>query len=71
MKTTAVNYFAAPGKDSPGTCVRLAVARELATIYTDVLREPMPIELQTLLEILEARRRSRPEEQGLEHPSSG
>jgi hypothetical protein len=47
-------------KDQAGDPLRLAVSRELASIYTDVLSEPVPAELRVLIEALEERYKARP-----------
>jgi hypothetical protein len=54
------NSFAASLSDRPGDRLRLAVARELATVYADMLHQPLPPELRNLIEALEDRYRSRP-----------
>jgi hypothetical protein len=45
--------------DKTGDQLRLSVSRELASIYTDVLAEPVPAELRTLIEALEDRYKAR------------
>jgi hypothetical protein len=57
--TTAPTPFAASLKDKPGDRLRLAVSRELASVYTDILSQPLPPELRNLIEALEDRYRSR------------
>jgi hypothetical protein len=47
-------------KDEAGDPLRLAVSRQLASIYTDVLAEPVPAELRVLIEALEERYKARP-----------
>jgi hypothetical protein len=47
-------------KDEAEDPLRLAVSRELASIYTDVLSEPVPAELRVLIEALEERYKARP-----------
>jgi hypothetical protein len=41
-----------------GDAHRLAIARNLARIYTQVLEEPLPPDLADLLEALESREKS-------------
>ena len=43
-----------------GYCFRLAIARDLVRIYSDVLRDPIPGDLQKLLTRLEERVKDRP-----------
>lgn len=45
--------------DETGDELRLRVSRELASIYTDNLAEPVPLELRELIEALEDRYRAR------------
>ena len=51
---------AASLQDEAGDRLRLTVSRELASIYTDVLAEPVPAELRLLIEALEDRYKARP-----------
>jgi hypothetical protein len=60
MRSIAPNSFSTSLKDAPGDRLRLAVSRELASVYTDVLSQPLPVELRVLIEALEDRYRSRP-----------
>lgn len=56
MEQRSLNAF---GTASPGAIdrhVRLAIVRNLARIYEDVLREPLPGSLKNLLERLEGQR---------------
>jgi hypothetical protein len=45
--------------DKTGDQLRLSVSRELASIYTDVLAEPVPAELRILIKELEDRYKAR------------
>ncbi len=49
----ALNNF----RDLVGNAHRLAIARELARIYRDVLDEPLPADLHRLIVALESRGR--------------
>ena len=60
MKAIAFNPFSSSLRDPIGDRLRRAVGRELASLYTDVLSEAMPSELQALIQTLEDRYRSRP-----------
>ncbi len=50
MKEHTLNPSKRPRVDEGTGCVRLAVARNLARIYADVLEERLPKDLQSLLE---------------------
>ena len=59
MRTIEPNPFSSSLDDRVGDGLRLAVGRELAKFYTDVLHQPMPRELRVLVDSLEDRYRSR------------
>lgn len=56
MEQRSFNAFDGTGFGSMDRQVRLAIARNLARIYADVLEEPLPRSLQHLLQKLEERR---------------
>lgn len=55
MEQRSFNSFEA-GSGDVDRHVRLAITRNLARIYADVLQEPLPRSLQNLLQKLEERR---------------
>lgn len=57
MEQRSMNAFGGGGLDGMNRQLRLAIARHLARIYENVLREPLPKSLQHVLEKLEERRR--------------
>jgi hypothetical protein len=56
MEQRSLNAFGAASPGAIDRHVRLAIARNLARIYEDVLREPLPGSLRNLLDKLEGRR---------------
>jgi hypothetical protein len=59
MPATKLNAFSSSLKDPVGDRLRLAVSRELASVYSDVLCQPLPPQLRAIIEALEQRYRSR------------
>lgn len=56
MEQRSFNAFGGAGFGSMDRQVRRAIAQNLARIYADVLREPLPGPLRQLLQKLEERR---------------
>ena len=56
MEQRSLNAFGAGSSGAIDRQVRLAILRNLARIYEDVLREPLPGSLKNLLERLEGQR---------------
>ena len=55
MEHRGLNPFRDGGADERITSVRLAIARNLARIYADVLNDPLPDDLRRLIERWELR----------------
>jgi hypothetical protein len=53
METIAFNPYSASLRDPIGDRFRRALGRELASLYADVLNEPVPWELRGLIQALE------------------
>ena len=56
MEQRSMNSFGGGGFDGMNRQLRLAIARHLARVYENVLREPLPKSLQHMLEKLDERR---------------
>ena len=55
MEQRRLNLFRDDGADEGPASVRLAIARNLARIYADVLNDPLPEDLRRLIEHWETR----------------
>jgi hypothetical protein len=55
MEQRSLNLFRDGGADEGTASVRLAIARNLARIYADVLNDPLPDDLRRLIERWETR----------------
>ena len=55
MEQRSLNLFRDGGADEGTASVRLAIARNLARIYADVLDDPLPDDLRRLIGYWEAR----------------